>query len=126
MKLKPILIFCAVVVFIFALGYMVFPAQIFSFLGYSTDATGLLILQFVGVLSMGYVASIWQIRDAEKEVQKPTVFSAMIAMGCAFAISLVHQLAGTFGALGWIGVVNFGLAFIVFGYYWFFKMSIVS
>ena len=122
MKIKPILIFCAVVVFIFALGYMVFPAQVFSYLGYSTDATGLLILQFVGVLSMGYVASIWQIRDAEKEVQKPTVFSAMIAMGCAFSISLVHQLAGTFGALGWIGVVNFGLAFIVFGYYWFFKM----
>ena len=122
MKLKPILIFCAVVVFIFALGYMVVPAQIFSFLGYSTDPTGLLILQFVGVLSMGYVASIWHIRDAEKEVQKPTVFSAMIAMGCAFIVSLIHQLAGTFGALGWIGVVNFGLAFIVFGYYWFFKM----
>ena len=122
MKLKPILIFCALVVFIFALGYMVFPAQVFSYLGYSTDATGLLILQFIGVLCMGYAASIWHIRDAEKEVQKPTVFSAMIAMGCAFVVSLVHLLAGTFGALGWIGVGNFGLAFLVFGYYWFFKM----
>jgi predicted tellurium resistance membrane protein TerC len=122
MKLKLILIFCAVVVSIFALGYMVFPAQVFSYMGYSTDTTGLLILQFVGVLSMGYVASIWHIRDAEKEVQKPTIFSAMIAMGCAFVVSLIHQLAGTFGALGWIGVGNFGLAFLVFGYYWFFKM----
>ena len=122
MKLKPILIFCALVVFIFALGYMVFPAQIFSFLGYSTDATGLLILQFVGVLSMGYVANIWLIKDTSKEEQKPTVFSAMIAMGCAFVVSLIHQLMGTFGALGWIGVGNFGLAFLVFGYYWFFKM----
>lgn len=122
MKLKPILIFCAVVVFIFALGYMVFPTRIFSFLGYSTDATGLLILQFVGVLSMGYAVNIWQIKDAAKEIQKPTVFSAMIAMGCAFVVSLVHQLAGTFGALGWIGVGNFALAFLVFGYYWFYKM----
>jgi len=122
MKLKPILIFCALVVVIFALGYMFFPAQIFSFLGYSTDATGLLILQFVGVLSMGYAANIWQIKDAAKEVQKPTVFSAMIAMGCAFVVSLIHQLTGTFGALGWFGVGNFGLAFLVFGYYWFFKM----
>lgn len=122
MKLKPILVFCAGVVFIFALGYMIFPAQVFSYLGYSTDATGLLILQFVGVLSMGYAANIWHIKDAAREVQKPTVFSAMIAMGCAFVVSLVHQLAGTFGALGWIGVGNFGLAFLVFGYYWFFKM----
>jgi len=87
-KLKPILIFCAGVVFIFALGYMIFPAQVFSYLGYSTDANGLLILQFVGVLSMGYVANIWQIKDAAREVQKPTVFSAMIAMGCAFVSSL--------------------------------------
>lgn len=122
MKIKSVLIFCGMVVFIFALGYMFFPAQVFSFLGYSTDATGLLILQFVGVLCMGYVASIWQIRDAAKEIQKPTVFSAMIAMGCAFVVSLIHQLMGTFGALGWIGVGNFSLAFLVFGYYWFYKM----
>jgi hypothetical protein len=101
---------------------MFFPAQIFSFLGYSTDATGFLILQFVGVLSMGYVASIWKIWNAMQEVQKPTVFSAMVAMGCAFVVSLMHQLAGTFGALGWIGVGNFALAFLVFGYYWFYKM----
>jgi hypothetical protein len=122
MKIKSVLIFCGMVVFIFALGYMFFPAQVFSFLGYSTDATGLLILQFVGVLCMGYVASIWQVRDAAKEIQKPTVFSAMIAMGCAFVVSLIHQLMGTFGALGWIGVGNFALAFLVFGYYWFYKM----
>ncbi len=122
MKIRSILIVIAVVVFIFALGYMFFPAQIFSFLGYSTDATGLLILQFVGVLCMGYVASIWQIRNAAKEIQKPTVFSAMIAMGCALVVSLTHQLTGTFGPLGWFGVGNFALAFLVFGYYWFYKM----
>ncbi|MGB2962938.1 MAG: hypothetical protein WBB69_03035 [Anaerolineales bacterium] len=119
MKLKPILIFCGVVVFVFAFGYMVFPAAVFSYLGYSTDDTGLLILQFVGVLSMGYVASIWQIRDASKEEQKPFIFSAVVAMGCAFLVSLVHQLRGSFGPLGWFGVGNFALAFLVFGYYWF-------
>lgn len=96
------------------------PAQTLSFIGYSTDATGFLAVQFVGVLSMGYVASIWLVRDASKETQKPIVLSVLVAMGFALVVSLINQIAGTFGALGWFGVGMFALAFLVFGYYWFF------
>ena len=118
MKIKPILITCAIVVFIFASGYIFLPSRTLSLLGYTTDSTGLLIVQFVGVLSMGYVASIWKIRDAEIDKQKPILLSAFVSMGFAFFVSLFHQLAGNFGSLGWIGVGMFALAFFVFSYYY--------
>jgi hypothetical protein len=73
---------------------------------------------------MGYVASIWVIRDASKEVQRPTVLSAFVTVGFAFTVSLINQIAGTFGALGWIGVSMYALTFLVFGYFWFFKMQV--
>jgi len=124
MKNKPVLMVCATVTLFFSLGYMFFPAKILSLLGYQTDSTGLLAIQFVGILSMGYVASIWQIKDASKEVQRPTILSAFVAMGFAFFILLFNQITGLSGVLGWFGVANFGLAFLVFGYYWFFKMPV--
>ena len=122
MNLKSILLACAVVTLVFALGYMFIPAQTLKVLGYTTDPTGLLLLQFIGVLSMGYVASIWQTRNASKEIQKPIVLSAFVAMGFAFLVSIINQISGTFGALGWLGVGMFSIAFFTFGYYWFFKM----
>lgn len=122
MNLKSVLLVCATVTLVFAVGYMFVPAQMLALLGYTTDSTGLLLLQFIGVLSMGYVASIWQIRDAGREIQKPTVLSAFVAMGFAFLVSLVNQITGTFGALGWMGVGMFALAFLTFAYYWFFRM----
>jgi hypothetical protein len=123
MKLKIFLLFCALVTLIFALGYMFIPAQILKTLGYSTDSTGLLLLQFIGVLSMGYVAGIWQVRNAAKEIQKPIVLSAFVAMGFATLVSLINQMAGTYGAIGWLGVGMFFAAFLIFGYYWFFHMK---
>jgi hypothetical protein len=117
MKTKPILITCAIAVFIFASGYIIFPSRTLSMLGFATDTTGLLIVQFVGVLSMGYAVSIWKIRDEEIEKQKPILYSAFVSMGFAFLVSLYHQLSGSFGSLGWLGVGMFALAFSVFGYY---------
>ena len=122
MNLKSVLLVCAVVTLVFALGYMFVPAQVLGFLGYKTDATGLLLLQFIGVLSMGYVASIWQVRNASKEIQKPIILSAFAAMSFAFLVSVINQISGTFGALGWLGVGMFFIASIVFGYYYFYKM----
>lgn len=122
MNLKPVLLGCALVTLVFALGYMFIPAQMLKFLGYTTDTTGLLLLQFLGVLSMGYVASIWYIRNASREIQKPIVLSALVAMGFASLVSIINQISGTYGALGWLGVGMFFIAFFTFGYYWFFKM----
>ena len=118
MKIKPVLITCGIVVLVFASGYIFLPSRTLSLLGFTTDATGLLIVQFVGVLSMGYAASIWKIRDSDIDKQKPTLLSAFVSMGFAFFVSLFNQLAGNFGSLGWIGVGMFGLAFVVFAYYY--------
>ncbi len=117
MKIKPVLIFCSIIVVIFALGYLLIPSLSLSLLGFSTDPTGLLITQFIGVLSLGYAAALVKIWDADFVEQKPTLFGVFVSMGFAFLVSLFHQLAGSFGNLGWIGVGMFGFAFAVFGYY---------
>ena len=108
---------------VFGLGYMFLPVQTLKLLGYQTDTTGRLFLQFIGVLSMGYVAAVWQVRNASQKVQKPTILSAFVAMGFAFLISLINQLTSTLGAIGWLTVAMFGLAFGVFGYFWIIKFS---
>jgi fumarate reductase subunit D len=123
MIIKTILLICAAVTLVFGLGYMFLPVQTLKLLGYQTDTTGRLFLQFIGVLSMGYVAAVWQVRNASQKVQKPTILSAFVAMGFAFLISLINQLTSTLGAIGWLTVAMFGLAFGVFGYFWIIKFS---
>lgn len=65
---------------------------------------------------MGYVVILWKIRDSEIKDQQPVLLGLFITMGFASCVSLFHQLAGSFGNLGWIGVGMFAFAFIVFGY----------
>jgi len=96
---------------------MFIPAQTLSLLGYQTDSMGLLAVKFVGILCMGYLASIWLVKDASKEVQRPIILSSFVAMGCAFFILLFNQITD------FIGVVIFGLAFLAFGYYWFYNFA---
>ena len=117
MKIKPVLIFCTLVVAFFAVGYLLLPSYTLSILGFSTDSTGLLITQFIGVLSLGYAANLWNIRNANFEAQRPALLGVFVSMGLAFLVSLFQQLAGSFGNLGWIGVSMFGIAFLVFGYF---------
>lgn len=117
MSRNLIITICAVVVAIFALGYLLIPSITISFLGFNTDPTGLLITQFIGVLSMGYAVILWYLRDSELVDQKPVLLGVSTAMGFAFAVSLFHQIGGAFGNLGWIGVSMFGFTFVLFGYF---------
>lgn len=117
MSRKLFITFCVFVVAIFALGYMLIPSISISFLGFYTDPTGLLVTQFIGILSMGYVVILWKMRGAALEVQKPVMLGVGTAMGLAFFVSLYHQINGSFGNLGWIGVGLFLFAFLMFGYF---------
>lgn len=116
MSRKLILMICIVVVAVFAFGYLLIPSTTISLLGLNTDSTGLLITQFIGVLCIGYVVMLWKMRDADHQEQKPVLLGVAAAMGFAFIVSLYHQLGGSFGKLGWIGVGNFGIGFLLFAF----------
>jgi hypothetical protein len=118
---KWILIFCGLVTLVFGIAYVLYPIQTISLLGFATDNTGELLARFIGVVSLGYVASIWSVRRASTEVQKPTLLGAFVAMFGGFIVTFITEVTGRFGPLGWFVVGMFGLASIMFGIFVFSK-----
>ncbi len=117
--MKSLLTVSALVVGLFGLGYVFFPGRALAFLGYETDQTGRMVVQFLGALCMGYTVSLWQVRRGGREVQVLALLSGFAAMGFAFLVALLNQLAGDFGSLGWFGVGMFAMGTALFGFGWF-------
>jgi hypothetical protein len=106
----------AVLLAAFALGYLFMPAQPLSLLGFTTDASGLLFLRFVGSLGLSYAVLIWTTRKADLSVRKPIVLALFVMFLTSFAVVLYQQTTLGFGNLGWFGVVMYGISAGLLGY----------
>jgi hypothetical protein len=103
----------------FALGYLFFPTQTLSLMGFQTDATGILFLQFIGAFAASFAVLLWATRKSDKAVRSPVIFATLIMMAIQFIVVLSYYLDHGFGIFGGFGVFMYGLAVAMLGYeYW--------
>ena len=108
MTYKNFLTFASVVAFIFALGFILMPAQLISLYNVTLNEAGVLISQFFGAALLGFGVLNWSARSwGEGEAKQAVLTANLAADAIGFIFSLIGQLGGVPGvnALGWSTVV---------------------
>ena len=122
MKFKTLMLIKAVVCLFFGFLLLVFPNQLFTILGATLGAAGLVMAREYGASLVGNLMLTWYARDAEKSTaRRAIILDLFIYDAVGFVIMLFSVLNGTLNWLGW-GIVAIYLFFAIgYGYFWFTK-----
>jgi hypothetical protein len=114
----------AVVVVIFAVGFLVIPVFMGSIYGMTYDDVGVLMARLFGVAFLCEAIILWLTKNfAWPEAQK-IVIAVVISNLVGFVVSLLATLAGTWNAVGWLSVGLYLVFGLVFAYFLFIKKSV--
>jgi hypothetical protein len=108
MTYKNFMTFASVVAFIFALGFILMPAQLVQFYNVTLNEGGVLIAQLFGATLLGFGVLNWFARSfGEGEATRAILTANLAADAVGFIFSLIGQLGGVPGvnALGWSTVL---------------------
>ena len=121
MKLRTLFVLVAAISVLLALGFLLGPATLLKFFGFTTGKTETLFAQIFGAALVGFAALAWFSRDAVDlhTVPGPTV--ALIVFGAiGFVVTLLALLAQvTRSGSAWILVVLFLIFAVGFAYFQF-------
>jgi len=123
MTYKNFMTFASVLAFIFALGFILMPAQLVSFYNVTLNEGGVLIGQLLGAALLGFGVLNWSARSFGEGEATQAILTANLAVDAVgFIFSLMGQLGGVPGvnALGWSTVVIYLILTAGFAYLRFF------
>ena len=123
MTYKNFMTFASVIAFIFALGFILMPAQLVSFYNVTLNEGGVLIGQLLGAALLGFGVLNWSARSFGEGEATQAILTANLAVDAVgFIFSLMGQLGGVPGvnALGWSTVVIYLILTAGFAYLRFF------
>lgn len=119
MTYKNMTTFASIIAFIFALGFILMPAQLTSFYNVTLNEGGILIAQLFGAALLGYGVLNWFGRDFGDGQAKQVLLNTNLASDVVgFIFALIGQLGGVPGvnALGWSTVLIYLLLAAGFAY----------
>ncbi|HLO18683.1 MAG TPA: hypothetical protein VK206_27880 [Anaerolineales bacterium] len=120
---KNFLTFAAVVAFIFALGFILIPAQLISLYNVTLNEGGILISRLFGAALLGFGLLNWSARNfGQGEATQAVLTTNLAADTVGFICALIGQLGGVPGvnALGWSTVLIYLILAAGFAYLRFF------
>ena len=123
MTYKNFMTFASVLAFIFAVGFILMPAQLVSFYNVTLNEGGVLIGQLLGAALLGFGVLNWSARSFGEGEATQAILTANLAVDAVgFIFSLMGQLGGVPGvnALGWSTVVIYLILTAGFAYLRFF------
>jgi len=123
MTYKNFMTFASVLAIIFALGFILMPAQLVRFYNVTLNEGGVLIGQLLGAALLGFGVLNWSARSfGEGEATQAVLTANLAADAVGFIFSLMGQLGGVPGvnALGWSTVVIYLILTAGFAYLRFF------
>lgn len=119
MTYKNITTFAAIVAFVFALGFILMPAQLISLYNLTLNEAGILIARLFGAALLGFAVLNWFGRDFGDDQASQTLLNTNLASDVVgFIFALLGQLGGVPGvnALGWSTVLIYLLLAVGFAY----------
>mgnify|MGYP001572507112 CR=1 FL=1 len=118
MKLRTVLVANSVVALLFGLGFLIFPAQVLSVYGLTTDTAGLLVGRFFGAALLGYAVLSWLFRDVgDPEARRAIVLTQFIQFGAGLVVAFVGWTATP--KFNWLNVLIYGAFAAAYGYFQF-------
>ena len=129
MTYKNFVTFASVVAFIFALGFILMPAQLIQLYNVTLNEGGILISRLFGAALLGFGVLNWSARSfGEGEATQAVLTTNLAADAVGFLFSLLGQLGGVPGvnALGWSTVLIYLILAAGFAYLRFFAREVTA
>jgi hypothetical protein len=119
MKLRTFVAWDAAVSVLVAIGFLLGPATLLKFLGFSTGKTEVLLVQLLGAALLGFATLAWQARDvADAHALRGIITSLLVFSALAFVVALIGMFSqSTRAGTAWLLVVLFLLAASGYGYF---------
>lgn len=121
MKLRTLFILYAAIAVLLALGFLLGPAVLLKFFGFTQGKTETLFAQILGAALVGFATVAWFARDTADLRANPGQTMAIIIFGAiGFVVTLLALLSQvTRVGTAWILVLLFLLSAIAFAYFQF-------
>lgn len=122
MKTSTLLVIYAAISLIFGIGFLFSPNLILSMYGLELDALGIFLARILGAAMLALAFLTWSTRNiGPSEARNAIVLSIFVFESLGFVLSLIAQLAGILGVMGWSFVILFLIFAVALGYARFFK-----
>ncbi len=121
MKLRTLYLIVGAIAILLALGFLLGPATLLKFFGFTQGKTEMLFAQIFGAALVGFAALAWFSRDVADVRTSPGPSITFIIFGAiGFVVALLAMLSQvTRAGAAWILVVLFLLCAIAFAYFQF-------
>lgn len=117
MKLRTLMVIKAVVCLL-GIPIVIAPVLVYSLFGISLDAGGAFAAREYGASMIGNLMLTWFARNAvESEARRAAILGLCVYDAVGFVVTLIAQLTGLLGPLGWLLVVIYLFFAIGFGYF---------
>jgi hypothetical protein len=128
MNRKNMLIFNAVVIVLFGLGFLLLVEPLMGLYGVTTlTAGGLLLGRLLGTVQLGNAVISWIAREhTDSPVTKAFAGAMVLEFGITLVLCVLAVLDGTYNAMGWVTAALCVLMIAGFGYLWFIREEPVS
>lgn len=115
---KNFLTFASVVAFLYALGFLLMPAQLLSIYNVTLNEAGIVICRLFGAALLGYGVLNWSARGFGESETRAVLTTNLVSDAVGFVFALMGQLSGTAGvnSLGWSTVVIYLILAAGFAY----------
>ena len=122
MSYRNFLTIAAIIAFVFGLGMIFMPTQLFAFYNVDVNAGGALVGQLLGAALLAFGVLNWLGRSVSDAPGRQALVTAnLVGDAIGFVIALIGQLNGATGvnALGWSTVAIYFLLAAGFAYFLF-------
>ncbi len=121
MKLRTVSILDAAISLLLALGFLLGPATLLKFFGFTQGKTEVLLAQIIGAALVAFAALAWFARDSVDLRATPGPTVALIIFGAiGFVVTLLALLSQvTRAGAAWVLVILFLLSAVAYAYYQF-------
>ncbi len=121
MKLRTLFILDAAISLLLALGFLLGPATLLKFFGFTQGKTEMLLAQVIGAALVAFAALAWFARDSADLHTMPGPSVALIIFGAiGFVVTLLALLSQvTRAGAAWILVILFLVSAVAFAYFQF-------
>jgi NAD/NADP transhydrogenase beta subunit len=122
MRLKYLLVFNAVVCFVYGITFVLSPAVVLSLHGITQDPSAKLTGQFYGVELIAIGLLTWLARNAgDSEARRAIILALLISTVIGVVIAVLGTVSGVMNAFGWSGAAIYAVLALGYGYFQFAK-----
>ena len=118
MKFQTLMIIKALVCLVLGVPILLAPVFLYSLFGASLNPGGVFAAREYGASLIGNLMLTWFARKAvESEARRAIILGLCVYDAIGFVITLIAQLTGVFGPLGWFAMLIYLFFAIGFGYF---------